>query len=96
MTFLGCEQRLVERDAENTHGTKKVKGVEWDVSHSMKRCVAKYETAVHAIIGRHPRIVPADTPFVPSETKHSRCRATNKDEYIVECPTCCDTFQRAG
>ena len=76
MTFLGCELSLVEKPVLMPNGeAKKAKGIIWGVSHSMKRCVAKYEAAVHAIAGRYPRIVPADTPFVPSETKFSRCRA---------------------
>ena len=51
---------------------------------------AKYGTAVHAIVGRYPCIVPADTPFVPSETKVSKCRVPKTDKDFIECPTCCD------
>ena len=71
---------------------RKIRGMTWDVSHAMKRCVAKYETAVKSITGKFPRICNANTPFVPSETKVSRCRAPNTNEDYFECPTCCDSF----
>ena len=77
---------------EGKENEKTIRGMKWDVSHSLKRCVAKYETAVHQCTGRLPRLVPVDTPFLPDETKHAKCRApATKDKY-VECPTCKDTF----
>ena len=47
LTFLGCEQILVEEEIVMPDGQKRmVRGMTWDVGHAMKRCVAKYETAV--------------------------------------------------
>ena len=92
MTFLGCQHRLVEKEVKVGKSVVKTRGMVWDVSHSMKRCVAKYEEAVRAVTGLYPRIVEAETPVIPSETKFARCRAPNKDEAFFECPTCCDTF----
>ena len=78
MTFLGCEHRRVERGIDTPNGKVTIQGVEWDVSHSMRRCVAKYEAAVHSITGMYPRIVHSDTPSIPGETKYARCRAPTR------------------
>ena len=75
MTFLGCEHRRVEREIDTPNGTVKVQGAEWNVSQSMRRCEANYEAVVHSITGIYPSIVHVDTPFIPSETKHARCKA---------------------
>ena len=86
MTFLGCEQTFVE-----TIKGKLVRGVEWDVSHSMKRCVAKYEVAAQQCTGKFPRMTLVYTPFLPDETKYARSRAPANNEDYVECPTCRDS-----
>ena len=72
MFRVGTETR--EKFVKTPNGDDVVRGMEWDVSHSMRRCVVKYEAVVHNITGVYPRIVHADTPFIPSETKHARCR----------------------
>jgi len=95
MTFLGCENRLVESMFEHPEGKVKLRGMTWDVSHSMRRCVAKYEAVVFSITGRYPRIVHTDTPVKPSETKHAECRAPNNGERFYECPICLDIFSES-
>ena len=91
MTFLGCEQTLVETDING----KKVRVMKWDVSHSMKRCVPKYEATVQQCTGSLPRMVHADTPFLPDETKHVRSRAPTTNESCIECPACMDIFTKS-
>ena len=88
MTFPACEQRLVEKTVRTAEGDKAVRGIEWDVSHSMKRCVAKYETAAHAITGRYPRIAHADTRswqprLKPQDVEHLTERRTMLDDLLV-------------
>ena len=38
MTSLACEQTIVEKTVYGTN----VRGMKWDVSHLMKRCVSNY------------------------------------------------------
>ena len=85
------EQTLVEKTIKG----KQVRGVKWDVSHSMKRCVAKYEVAVQQCTGKFPRMTPVHTPFLPDETKFARSRAPANNEDYVECPTCRDSFPKS-
>ena len=58
MTFLGCEQQMIKQ----TVNGKEVRGMQWDVSHSMRRCVTKYEVAVQQCTGRPPRMTPGTLP----------------------------------
>ena len=91
MAFLGCEQTLVETTIKGT----KVRGIKWDVSHSMKRCVERYEVAVQQCTGMFPRMTLVHTPFLPDETKFARSRAPANHEDYVAGPTCRDSFPKS-
>ena len=66
--------------------------MEHDVSHSMRKAVAKYEVAVQSATGLLPRLVPASTPFLNEETKACQLRAPCSEGPFVECPSCLHTI----
>jgi len=71
---------------------KRVETIEYDVSSSMRRAVAKYETAVFEATGQNPLLYKVDTPFVSEETKFSKHRAPYTSGPFVECPSCYHTM----
>lgn len=90
--FLGCEHRL----SSGVIGDRMVAKMEWDASHSLKRCIARYEEAVVAKLGKRPNMYPAPTPLLHDETKFMDARrpATNGD--FFECPTCLDAHDKGN
>ncbi len=90
-TFLGCEHN---RYTKVING-KEVQCIDWNVVHSIDRCLAKYEEAVLNVLGQYPRLHDADTPFVHDETKFAKCRLPWNSEDFVECPSCLDTFPQS-
>merc|ERR1711965_220814 len=91
-TFLGCTHTSSERIIDG----KPVRCIEYDVSSAMKRCVSKFEEAVHQITGRYPKLSPAKTPFLAEDTQNSLHRAPySGDAEFVECPSCRHTFSKS-
>ncbi len=90
-TFLGCEHNRYQKVIKG----KTIQCIDWNVTHSVGRCLAKYDEAVRNVIGRYPRMYDADTPFLHDETKHAVCRAPHSGEDFIECPSCLDTFPQS-
>ena len=86
--FLGCTHRRTQRVVNG----KTLQCSETDVSHMMRKAIAKYEVAVHEATGKYPRLFPVKTPFEEEETKYSPLRAPKNDEDFVECPVCMHTW----
>ena len=59
-TFLGCKHVRTHKIING----QRVETIEYDVSSSMRRAVAKYEAAVFEATGQHPLLYKVDTPFL--------------------------------
>ena len=91
-TFLGCIHTRVDKEIVVDGKKKIIRCMEYDMTHSMKRSVEKYQRAVAKIAGKEPRVGLAKTPFLPEDTVKAPQRAPYQDGTFVECPSCYRSF----
>ena len=80
-TFLGCIHRRKEvwvAHPERPQHKVRLTIMEYDMTASMERAVAKYQAAVYELTGEWPRVNGARTPFLAEETVKAPQRAPHQ------------------